>query len=240
VDVHRVYHAFAGPPPCFDVTTIADSLDARGITWKYYNQQAVDSSLSEWDAFLAIKGVRHGPDFANESYTPNQILVDAAAGKLPGVSWVTPGYLNSDHPENGSDTGPSWVASIVNAIGKGPDWNSTAIFIVWDDWGGWYDHVKPTQLDYVGLGFRVPCLIVSPYAKKGVVSHSHYEMASVLKTVEQIFGLQSIGTRDVRARSMLDAFDFTKPKRKFAPIPAKYPADHFLHQAPSNRAIDDD
>jgi phospholipase C len=240
VDSHRVYHAFAGPMPCFDTTTIADSLDARGISWKYYNQAPLNSSLSVWDAFLAIKNVRFGADFANVSYTPNQILVDAAAGKLPGVSWVIPDYHDSDHPESGWDTGPSWVASIVNRIGKSPQWDSTAIIVVWDDWGGWYDHVKPPQLDYLGLGFRVPCIIISPYVKKGVVLHSQYEMASVLKTIELIFGLRSIGTRDVRARSLLDAFDFTAKKRKFESIPAKYSADYFLHRPPSNHAVDDD
>ena len=240
IDDKRVYHAFAGPAPCFDTVSIADSLDRGGITWKYYNQASLNSSLSVWDAFLAVRSVRFGPDFANESYTPNQILVDAKAGTLPGVSWVVPSYPNSDHPETGSDTGPSWVASIVNTIGKGPQWDSTAIIVLWDDWGGWYDHVPPPQLDYAGLGFRVPCIVISPYAKKGVVVHSHYEMASVLKTIELIFHVPSIGTRDVRARSMLDAFDFTQPKRPFKRIPAKYSTDFFLHQAPSNHAVDDD
>ncbi len=240
VNDKRAYFAGMGPYPCFDAPTIADSLDSRGITWKYYNQVFLNSSLSSWDAFLAIRSVRFGPDFAKVSYVPNQILVDAKAGNLPGVSWVIPNYVNSDHAENGSDTGPSWVASIVNAIGKGPQWNSTAIIVVWDDWGGWYDNVPPPQLDYLGLGFRVPCLIVSPYAKKGVILHRTYEMASILKTVEQIFSLQSIGTRDVRARGLLEAFDFAAPARTFTPIPAKYSTDFFLRQTPSNHPVDDD
>jgi phospholipase C len=239
VDIHRVYYAFAGPFPCFNAVSIADSLDRRGITWKYYNQ-VQSGSLAVWDAFLAIKSVREGPDFANVSYVPNQILADAKAGVLPAVSWVTPDYLNSDHPENGSDTGPSWVASVVNAIGEGPQWKSTAIFIVWDDWGGWYDHVPPPQLDYLGLGFRVPFMVVSPYAKKGAILHSNYEMASLLKTLEMIYGLDSIGTRDVRAHGLFDAFDFTQKPRKFIPIPSKYSADYFTKQAPSNHAVDDD
>jgi phospholipase C len=240
IDNKRVYHAFAGPPPCFEAVSIADSLDRAGITWRYYNQTGPNSSLSAWDAFLAIRSVRFGPDFANESYSNNQILVDAKAGKLPGVSWVMPNFVNSDHAQSGSDTGPSWVASIVNAIGQGPQWDSTAIVIVWDDWGGWYDHVPPPQLDYAGLGFRLPCLIVSPYAKKGAVVHSYYEMASILKTVEQIFGLRSIGTRDVRARGLLDAFDFTQPVRRFKQIKAKYSTDYFMRQPQSNHAVDDD
>jgi phospholipase C len=85
------------------------------------------------------------------------------------VSWVTPSKPDSDHPGYHSDRGPSWVASVVNAIGESSYWDSTAIIIVWDDWGGWYDNAPPPQLDYRGLGVRVPCLIISPYAKQGYV-----------------------------------------------------------------------
>jgi phospholipase C len=184
--------------------------------------------------------VRFGADFANVLFTQNQILTDAKAGNLPGVSWVIPDTLNSDHPEIGSDTGPSWVGSVVNAIGEGPDWNSTAIIVLWDDWGGWYDNVPPPQLDYAGLGFRVPCIIISPYAKKGYIAHTRYEFASVLKTVEQVFGVASIKTRDVRSSGMLDAFDFTKPPRAFVPFKVKYPLQYFLAQPRTDLPVDRD
>ena len=110
---------------------------------------------------------------------------------------------------------------------------------MWDDWGGWYDNAPPPQLDYRGLGLRVPCLIVSPYAKKGYVEHQRYEFGSILKTIEQVFGLGTIGTTDRRAAAMFDAFDFTQPPRPFQKIQAEYPASHFLNEKPSSLNLDD-
>ncbi len=101
---------------------------------------------------------------------------------------MSPSKPDSDHPDEG-DKGPSWVASVVNAIGESSYWNTTAIVVIWDDWGGWYDNAPPPQLDFRGLGIRVPCLIISPYAKQGVVSHTQYEYASILKFIEQAFNL---------------------------------------------------
>ena len=125
---------------------------------------------------------------------------------------------------NGS--GPDWVASVVNAIGESPYWNSTAIFIVWDDWGGWYDHVQPQQFDnYYELGFRVPLVVVSPYAKRGYVSKVQHEFGSILAFSEETFGIPkgSLGTTDVRADDLSDCFDFTQRPRTFTPIPKRSP-----------------
>ncbi|MGB8625967.1 MAG: alkaline phosphatase family protein, partial [Candidatus Cybelea sp.] len=176
-----------------------------------------------------------------------KILHDPGNGDLASVSFVTPSLTDSDHPpingEKGSDRGPSWVASVVNAIGESSYWNSSAIIVVWDDWGGWYDNSKPPQLDYRGLGFRVPCLIISPYAKIGYVDHTQYEFASILKFIEEVYGTGSIGPAsqgytDQRATSLDAAFDFNQAPRPFNAIPSKYPASHFLHEPPSNEPID--
>jgi phospholipase C len=170
-------------------------------------------------------------------------LKDAADGNLASVTWVSPSKADSDHPAYHSDLGPSWVTSVVNAIGQSSYWNSTAIVIVWDDWGGWYDNSKPPQLDYRGLGFRVPCLIISPYAKNGYVDSTQYEFASILKFIEEVYGTGSIGPRsqgytDQRATSLDAAFDFNQEPRTFTAIPSKYPASHFLHEPPSNELVD--
>jgi phospholipase C len=139
--------------------------------------------------------------------------------------------VNSDHAGSGSDTGPSWVTSVVNAVGKSKYWDSTAVFIFWDDYGGWYDPKPPKYVDYDGLGFRLPMLIVSPYAKRGYVSHVHYEHGSILKFVEDRFGLGRLAASDERASSpATDAFDFLQAPRKFVPIQSKYDANYFLHQ----------
>jgi phospholipase C len=155
---------------------------------------------------------------------------------------VIPKWANSDHAGGTNwNQGPSWVASVVNAIGNGPDWSSTAIVVVWDDWGGWYDHVPPPQLDFRGLGIRVPCIIISPYAriasgkKAGYVSHTQYEFGSVLKFVEQAFSLPALGPTsqgytDTRANSLVDSFDFTQKPRVFTTIPAAKSSNYFLAQ----------
>ncbi|HKE37592.1 MAG TPA: alkaline phosphatase family protein [Candidatus Baltobacteraceae bacterium] len=235
-----------GPFPCFtEFRTLADSLDDAHVTWRYYAPSVSDPNNGGiWSSFDAIRNVRYGRDWNNVISPQTRVLTDARSGKLPGVTWVIPDALDSDH---GADDvgGPSWVSAVVNAIGSGPDWKSTAIVIVWDDWGGWYDSVPPPQLDFRGLGIRVPCIVISPYAKPHYVSHTQYEFGSVVKLVEQVFGLPPLGTRaagytDARAHSMLDVFDFHQTPRTFAPIPAPKPASYFLKRAPSYRLPDDD
>ncbi|MGB6520742.1 MAG: alkaline phosphatase family protein, partial [Candidatus Cybelea sp.] len=171
------------------------------------------------------------------------IFNDISSNALPAVSWVVPDGQNSDHPAQKlwgihKDTGPSWVAQVVNAVGQSSYWNSTAIVVVWDDWGGFYDHVAPPQLDYTGLGFRVPMLVVSPYAKPSYISHTQYEFGSILKFVEENFDLGSLGTTDQRATSIGDVFNFSQKPRKFSPIPAEFPRSYFLHERPSNMPVD--
>ena len=237
----KVYDQDGGPFPCFtQFETMADTLDAAHVTWKYYAPAVGNSGNEEWSSFAAISAVRYGPDWKNVVTPETTVLTDAEAGNLPAVSWVIPDLKNSDHPGNGSDTGPSWVASVVNAIGESEDWKSTAIVIVWDDWGGFYDNVRPPQLDFLGLSIRVPCLIVSPYAKKGYVSHTRYEFGSILKFIEQTFGLQSLGATDVRANSIGDSFEFASTPRRFRPISAPYPTAHFIREKPSLLPPDDE
>jgi phospholipase C len=219
---------------------MADVLDAKKVSWEYYEP----ASNKLWDAFDSISKVRYGPDWAaHVGHSQTQVLADAASGSLPAMSWVIPDFADSDHPASGKDYGPSWVAAVVNAIGHGPDWKSTAIFIVWDDWGGWYDGVAPPQLSFTGLGERVPVIVVSPYAKQGYVSHTQYEFGSMLKFSEETFGLSRIGVpsfgyTDTRANDMLDAFDFTQAPRRFTTIPAKYPPSFFLDEQPSGEPTD--
>ena len=112
-----------------------------------------------------------------------------AAGKLASLTWITPLCPDSDHLACGGGFGPSWVTAVVNAVGESKFWDSTVIFVQWDDWGGMYDHVPPPFRGYDGLGFRVPLIVISPYAKKNYVSHVQYETASVLRFTEDLFSL---------------------------------------------------
>jgi phospholipase C len=228
-----------GPFPCFtQFKTMADTLDAAGVSWKYYAPQAVGcSGKCDWggltfSTFDAISNVRYGPDWNNVISPQTTILQDVPKGRLASVSWVVPDFKDSDHPGNQSDTGPSWVTSVVNAIGKSKYWKSSAIVVLWDDWGGWYDDAPPPQLDFLGLGIRVGCIIISPYAMNKVV-HTQYEYGSILKFIEQAFNLSSLGYTDKRAASIADSFDFTQTPRPFVPIQAKYPPAYFLQERPS-------
>lgn len=220
-----------GPFPCFDYTSLADELDAASTSWSYYAPALDTPAGGQWTAYDAVRSIRYGPDWTTRIYNPEtQILSDVSAGKLAAVTWVIPSMPNSDHPLSRSNTGPDWVASVVNTIGNSPFWSSTAILIVWDDWGGWYDHVRPQQIDRMGLGFRVPLIIVSPYAKRGYVSHSQHEFGSILKFIEEDFDLPSLGQADARADDLLDCFDFNQSVKPFATIRARHPASFFIHE----------
>jgi len=240
----------AGPFPCLKYGTVRDQLDAAKISWKYYTVGSNKGGAGIWSAFDAIKKVREGSEWhTNVTTNPNVIFNDIKNGKLPSVAWITPDAYNSDHPAEYMhvgrklvpvDNGPSWVASVVNAIGTSKKyWNSSAIVVLWDDPGGFYDHVKPPFLDNQGgLGFRIPMLIVSPYVQAHV-EHTQYESASVLKFIQDNWNLGTLpATPDVRAASIGNVFDFSKPPRAFHKIQSTHSESFFLKQRPSGLPVD--
>jgi phospholipase C len=245
------YLQFKGPFPCLGYETMRDLLDAKSVSWKYYAEQVKGGNAGLWSAFDAIKAVRDSKEWTtNVTTSPNVIFQDIKADSLPAVSWVTPIGENSDHPdEKGAggkyvDNGPSWVANVVNQIGESQYWNSSAIVVLWDDWGGFYDHVPPPCLyksqcrdNQGGLGFRVPMIIVSPYVKAHV-EHTQYEFGSILKYIEDNWDLGSLGTTDQRATSIGNVFNYSQKPRKFKVIPAALPLSFFLHQKPSGAPPD--
>ncbi|HEU5479634.1 MAG TPA: alkaline phosphatase family protein [Candidatus Tumulicola sp.] len=226
---------------CFDEQTLGDELDKAGVSWHFYTS-TVNGDGGIWSAYQAINHIRYGPDWNSDIITPqSQIIQDAQNGNLPAVSWVTPTCAHSDHAGCGSNTGPAWVASVVNAIGQSQYWDSTAIFLMWDDYGGWYDHVPPPLEDYDGLGIRIPLVMISPYAKKAFVSHVQYEHGSILRVVEDVFGLPRLTASDTRANSPAkDCFDFARLPRKFHVIPSNLNAQYFLHERPDLRPPDNE
>ena len=227
-----------GPFPCFTYETLRDLLDAKAVSWKYYTPSITEAGMW-WNAYDAIKAVRYGSEWTNNVISPQtDIFNDISNGTLPAMSWLIPDADDSDHPGNTSDTGPSWIASVVNAIGQSKYWDSTVLIIVWDDWGGLYDNLNPQQYPYGGLGFRVPALIVSAYAKQDYISQTDYEFGSILKYVEQNWDLGSLGTSDKRATSIIDCLDYSQKPRKFVAIPAKYSKEYFLRRPPSGLPVD--
>jgi phospholipase C len=200
-----------GPFPCFNYKTIGDLMDAKGLGWRMY-APAIDADVGYlWSAFDAIGHIRFGPDWTEHVIDPPaQVLTDISNGDLAPLTYVIPDLINSDHAYSNSNTGPSWVSSIVNAVGASQFWPTTAIFILWDDWGGWYDSIPPQQLDVMGLGIRVPLIVVSPYAVHGYVSHVPHEFGSILHFTEETFKLPSLHQVDARADDLSDMFDFSQ------------------------------
>jgi phospholipase C len=226
-------------PVCFPSKTLGDELDDAHLSWKYY-ASADNQDGGEWSAYQAVKHIYYGADWKKDVISPQTIFfTDVQNGKLPVVSWITPTCENSDHAGCGAKTGPSWVASLVNAIGESKYWDSTAIFIFWDDFGGWYDHVAPSFVDYDGYGFRMPMLIVSAYARKGHVTHVRYEHGSILRFIEERFGLSTLSSSDGRANVPgNDIFDFSASPRAFSTIPSDHDVNYFMHQRPDERPPD--
>jgi phospholipase C len=254
-----------GPLPCTkdfpssgsEYLTLSDLMDGASppVSWKYYTPKLDPYGPgSLWDAFDVIAPVRYGSEWGtNVDLNQLDIFNDIDNGELPAMSWVIPDGADSDHPAYKSDTGPSWVASIVNAIGESSYWNTTAIIVVWDDWGGFYDPVKPPAIDKQGgMGFRVPMLVISPYAretssrKPGYISNVVYSFGSIVRFAEDTFGLGRLGTTDSSSNSIApesgshggDMLNFNQTPRKFSAISSKYSKSYFLHRKPSGLPVD--
>ncbi len=225
--------------PCWDYTTLGDELDKAGLSWRFYaSKYGSDSSGSGgyWSSYQAVRHIYYGKDWKKDVISPNwKFITDVRAGKLANFTWITPVCADSDHVNCPGGYGPSWVSALVNTVGESTFWDSTAIFVQWDDWGGLYDPVKPPYEDYDGLGFRVPLLIISPYAKHGVVTHIQYETASVLRFAENLFGLAQMAAADARANAPgTDAFDFSQAPRAFVKIKAPERPKFFMKPLPGD------
>lgn len=245
--------------PCFEHQTMADLLPPS-LTWRYY----APSAGSIWTAPNAISHICEstgpggkciGQDWTNNvDLTPADVLRDIAACNLRSVSWVIPTGANSDHADVNDGGGPSWVASIVNAIGNSSAcdgnagyWKDTAILITWDDWGGWYDHEPPTILaqpegDYQ-YGFRVPLLVVSAYTPLGYINNVRHDFGSILRFIEFNFSLPLGGLNFADARAKTDLtgfFDLTQMPRAFQNISARKDAIFFLNDKRKATDPDDD
>jgi len=233
---------------CNDHATLSDSLDNANpqISWRYY----APSAGSIWTAPSGIQHICvpnpaapnatscSGPDYTdlnpkvvlNQTQLNGQIFTDITGGTLQQVSWVIPTGADSDHAKGNAGCGPSWVTEIVNDIGNSQYWANTVIILAWDDWGGWYDHVPPAKVVNDGTswgsgyvyGFRVPMVVISPYAKKAYISKTEHDFGSILKFIENTYNLPSLGAADANAldgpNSLSDIFQFTSAPTTFTPF----------------------
>ena len=198
---------------CFDIPVLPDQLEKEGISWKYY------ATENAWmNVMQMIRHVRYGPMW-NKVQDPTNFVKDVKRGKMPAVSWVIPPESYNEHPGGGKSTcaGENWTVQQVNTVMKSEYWRSTAIVVVWDDFGGFYDPVVPPRYDVMGLGPRTPALIISPYTRQGsnpdggAVDSTVYEFSSVLAFIEHVFGLEPMTERDRTADPLSGAFDFANP-----------------------------
>jgi phospholipase C len=166
-----------------------------------------------WNPLPHIADVMSDPTLLSHDVAGSQFYTDIQSGNLPQVSWVMPNPRVSEHPNAGPVLGQKYVVTLVNTIMQSQYWKDSAIFVVWDDWGGFYDHVPPPMIDEYGLGFRVPALLISPYARQNFVSHHQYEFSSFLTLIENQFGLKALTNRDSGANSFTDEFDFNQAQR---------------------------
>ena len=215
---------------CFDIPVLPDQLEQAGISWKYY------ASENAWmNVMQMIRHVRYGPMWDNV-LEPSNFVKDVKQGEMPAVSWVIPPESYNEHPGGGKSTcaGENWTVHQVNTIMRSEYWRSTAIVVVWDDFGGFYDPVEPPRYDVMGLGPRTPALIISPYTRQGsnrdggAVDGTTYEFSSVLAFIERLFGLDPMTDRDARGRPALGGVRLRAPELRQADpaAPGRLPVRH--------------
>ena len=206
--------------PCFDIPSVPDVLPA-GVDWKFYGTNFY--VLPEiWSMFDAISSVRNGDGWSHV-VNASEFDSDVANGTLPAVSWLVDQDLDDEHPQVGSVcAGENWTVGHINKLMQSDYWKDTAIVFTMDDFGGWYDHVTPPRQygcdpsQPYGLGFRLPLIVISPYAKPGFIFHEVAEQASIPRFIEKVFGATKTlsdldpAAQDGQANDLMDAFDFTQ------------------------------
>ena len=222
---------------CFTIPTVPEQLESIGVPWAYYSASKHQPGYF-WNALNGIAGVYHTDLWRPERIRAvDRLPEDIAAGRLPAVTWVTPRFELSDHPPQSTCHSQAWLTDIVNALMESDGWEHTALFITWDEWGGFYDHVAPPEVDDIGLGFRVPTLVISPYAKRGYVDDAEGEFSSPLKFIEDNWGLPYLTGRIERTHNFEHVFDFERnPRTDAQPLPPvedcygspwEYPGDDY-------------
>jgi phospholipase C len=195
----------------YSFESVIELLGAANVSWKYYSAytpttEGIWNPLPGFSAYAANEGYSVAAHLDNTSGFFNDITNNT----LPAVCWITPSVANSEHPPHDITVGMHYVTGLINAIMSSSYWNQCAIILTWDDYGGFYDHVPPPNVDTYGFGFRVPAIVISPYSQSGVIVHTTYDFTSLLKLVETAFGLGTLTGRDASSNNMLDCFNFSQ------------------------------
>lgn len=241
---------------CFDFKAVPQQLEEIGVSWAYYSASPYQSGYF-WNALNAVAGVFHTDLWREETIRPvDRIVDDIRADRLPAVTWVTPRFELSGHPPESTCFAQNWLAGIANAVMESDGWQHTALFVSWDMWGGFFDHVPPPTVGNIGLGFRVPSLVISPYARKGYIDDAAADLCAPLRFIEDNWGLPYLTERIAVSHNFEHVFDFGRnPRTDARPAPEitscygspwEYPGDtypgwpegtqpdetHFVQQGP--------
>lgn len=212
---------------CFTFRTVGEQLTAANVDWAYYSAVWGQSGYF-WNAYNGIYDVFHDQAYWHAHIRPvDRLIADIKASRLPSVTWVTPRFELSDHPPYSTSFSHNWVTDIVNAVMQSDTWEHTAIFLTWDEWGGFYDHVMPKPIDDIGLGFRVPLLTISPYARRGLIDDELGEFSTPLRFIADNWGLSYLTKRIAQTHNMEHLFDFASPPRP--PDPSSERAKTYGH-----------
>ncbi|HEX6508360.1 MAG TPA: alkaline phosphatase family protein [Chloroflexota bacterium] len=206
--------------PCFDMTTLPDLLQKAGISWKYYAPGQFQSGYI-WSALNSIKHIRYSDLWQTNVRPTSEFVQDIKAGTLPQVSWVVMNESVSEHPPYSVCVGENWTVRELNPLMASPLWNSSAVFLTWDDFGGFYDHVPPPRADHIAYGPRVPGIVISPYARPNTIDHRSYDFSSILRYVEDKYHLPTLGGYDQSARSIGEAIDPSQTPLKPLVLPQR-------------------
>ncbi len=218
-------------PDGFSFASMVELFTEAKVSWKYYVESEPTPSgdvshtkpdiwypnpkdFNLWNPLPGFKAVRDNPEKMSHLVALKEYFRDLKRGTLPQVSWIVPKFSDSEHPPE--QCGPVaqgmwYVTKLVNALMQSPYWKDSVVFLTWDDYGGFYDHVPPPLVDAYGYGPRVPAIVISPYAKRGFIAHHVYDFTSTLKFIEVRWNLGHLTARDDRALDMSDCFNFNQP-----------------------------
>jgi phospholipase C len=205
-----VYNLNRSETAVYNFPTLIDLLQQAGITWKYYtgSNPRIESLWNPLPGFSQYK--QQNSELYKRLVDGREFYSDIRQGTLPQVSWIVPDRDDSEHPPKDITVGMWYVTRLVNAIMRSSYWSNTCIIVFWDDYGGFYDHVPPMQTDEFGFGFRVPCLVISPYSRAGTVVHTLYDETSPLKLIETKFLISALTDRDSASNTMEECFNFNQ------------------------------
>jgi phospholipase C len=192
--------------PCFDFPTLADEADRANVSWRYYAARPGTRGYI-WASFDAVKHIRFGRDWVQSDIPDDRFVGDVSHGRLAAITWLTTDWTQSEHPPASECVGENWTVRQINAIMRSRFWRTTAIVLTWDDFGGFYDHVRPPTVDALSYGPRVPAIIISPYARAHTVDHTIYSFNSVLRFIEDAFGLLPLSEENRMANSLATALN---------------------------------